>query len=252
MSPEAWNALSVESYPFLSHAFLKSLEQHGCLGRSAGWFPSHVLCENDDGRLVGALPMYLKSNSFGEFVFDWSWAQRTNARGSLLSQAVVASPFTPANGPRLLAAAGADRSAVAQVLIDSALAVARKFSLSSVHWLFGVDPELASHPELLAARVANFIGKTQATAILPIFLDTLTAKRRKEIKRERRQALDGGITVERIHGDQADGATWQLFHRLYRRTFAKHGNHAALTRTFFAELDGRWAAGSADGGASRE
>jgi predicted N-acyltransferase len=237
LSPQAWNALSVEPYPFLRHEFLQALEAHDCLGRYVGWFPRHLVCEEDTGRLIGALPMYLTANSFGEFVFDWSWAHAHERCGlKYYPKAVIASPFTPANGPRLLIAAEADRETAATALIDAALTAARKLGLSSAHWLFGTDPELAAHPELLARKGCQFHWENPGYRDFEDFLDTLTAKRRKEIRRERRQAAEAGLSIERLPGDRASDADWRQFHQLYQITFDKHGNHAALTCAFFAGL----------------
>jgi predicted N-acyltransferase len=135
-----------------------------------------------------------------------------------------------------LVAPQVDRGTVASALIDEGIEAARTLGLSSLHWLFGTDPELGAHPELLARKGCQFHWENPGYRDFEDFLDTLTAKRRKEIRRERRQALSAGLTIERVRGDHAEEGLWREFHRLYRRTFDKHGNHAALSAGFFEEL----------------
>jgi predicted N-acyltransferase len=237
VAPAAWNSLSVEGYPYLRHEFLAALEQQACLGHTVGWFPCHLLCEDGDGHLVGALPMYLKTNSFGEFVFDWAWAQAHERAGrDYYPKLVVASPFTPATGPRLLVATGADRNTVVPALIGAALGWAEESRVSSLHWLFGTDIELGAFPGLLPRLGCQFHWQNPGYRDFEDVLQNLTSKRRKEIRRERRQIATAGVTLERLRGQDAEDCTWELVHRLYRLTFAKHGNYAALSLGFFRQL----------------
>jgi uncharacterized protein len=240
ISAAAWNSLGVDGYPFLRHEFLLALEQRGCLGRSVGWFPSHLVCEDDSGGLLGALPMYLKANSFGEFVFDWSWAEAHEKSGrDYYPKLVVASPFTPATGPRVLVGPAGPRETIANTLIDGALGIAAELRISSVHWLFGTDTELDAAPRLLTRKGCQFHWENCAFRDFEDFLERLTSKRRKEIRRERRKVEEAGLAIERIHGHEADDADWRFFHRLYRSTFARHGNFPALRLDFFREIGER-------------
>lgn len=237
IAPATWNALGLGGEPFVRHEFLHCLEQQGCLGRHVGWFANHLVCEDEGGHLLGTSPLYLKTNSFGEFVFDWSWASAHERLGlAYYPKAVIAVPFTPASGPRLLVAPGSDRETVARCLIGGAIRIAQKLRISSVHWLFSHDPDLAAMPELLVRKGCQFHWENRRYRDFGDFLDTLSAKRRKEIKRERRRVADAGISVTRIRGSDASEAQWALFHRFYRSTFAKHGNYAALRYDFFREL----------------
>jgi hypothetical protein len=237
LSAAQWGSLATHGNPFLSYGFLSALERQRCLGQRVGWFPRHLTLWNGGGGLLGAMPMYLKANSFGEFVFDWSWAQAHERGGlSYYPKAVVCAPFTPATGPRLLVAESADRESVAGTLIEAAIRVAEHNRLSSVHWLFGCDPELRSFPGLMSRKGCQFHWENRGYRDFDDFLDALTSKRRKEIRRERRQAQDARLEIRRIAGDEASDADWELFHRLYRRTFLKHGNFAALTRDFFVTV----------------
>ncbi len=240
VAPDVWDAMSADGNPFLCHAFLSALEQRGCLGRRVGWYPHHLIFEDDDGRPVAAMPMYLKANSFGEFVFDWSWAEAHERVGvPYYPKAVIAAPFTPATGPRLLVSPCVERPTVAPLMIDAAIRSAEELGLSSVHWLFGNDVELAASPALLARKGCQFHWENPGYRDFNDFLDTLSAKRRKEIKRERRRVAEAGVSMVRVSGQDAKDADWELFHRLYRRTFAKHGNYAALRLDFFRDLGHR-------------
>ena len=133
---QAWDRLAGEDNPFLRHSFLHALERNGCVGDEHGWRAHHLLLEHDE-RLVGACPMYLKSHSYGEFVFDWGWADAYERNGlRYYPKLLCAVPFTPATGPRLLAAPGADRGLVTRALVSAAVQIAEQADLSSVHWLF--------------------------------------------------------------------------------------------------------------------
>lgn len=237
LSGPQWGSLATHGSPFLSYGFLSALERQRCLGQRVGWFPRHLTLWDGGGGLLGAMPLYLKANSFGEFVFDWSWAQAHERIGlAYYPKAVVCAPFTPATGPRLLVAESADRDSVAVSLIEAAIRVAEHNRLSSVHWLFGCDPELRSFPALMPRKGCQFHWENRGYRDFDDFLDTLTSKRRKEVRRERRQANHAQLEIRRIAGDQASDADWELFHRLYRHTFLKHGNFAALTRDFFVSV----------------
>ncbi|TPW16893.1 MAG: hypothetical protein FD130_874 [Halothiobacillaceae bacterium] len=147
----SWNALAGDDNPFLRHEFLAALERHHCVGEQAGWWPQHLLVE-EEGQLLGAVPMYLKNNSYGEFVFDWDWAEAYERNGlRYYPKLVVAIPYTPTSGPRLLVADGAQRDSVANLLIQGALEHAHHLKLCS------------------GARVTNTTGATPVIAILMTF-----------------------------------------------------------------------------------
>jgi predicted N-acyltransferase len=171
----AWNALAGGRYPHLRHEFLRALEEFGCLGEAVGWLPCHLIFE-DAGRLAAAMPMYLKFNSFGEFVFDWSWANAYERAGlDYYPKLVIASPFTPATGPRLLMAPGHDDAALAASCIETAIAYARSVGVSSCHWLFATDQPLLNSPQLLVRQGYQFhwhnrgLRGFRALSVLPQF-----------------------------------------------------------------------------------
>lgn len=240
IDPAAWNGLGVSGFPFMRHEFLTALEQRRCLGRSVGWFPCHLIGEDEERQLIAGAPMYLKANSFGEFVFDWSWARAHEQRGlDYYPKLVIASPFTPATGPRVLVTPDADRRAVAGSLIDATLRSARELGVSSAHWLFGTDLELGDSPHLMVRKGCQFHWENAGYRDFDEFLARLTAKRRKEIRRERRLVEGAGLQIERVPGDRVDDEDWAFFHHLYRATFARHGNYPALSLEFFRELGRR-------------
>ena len=139
-----WNALARADNPFLSHEFLAALEHSGCVGREAGWLPVHLTARNPAGQLLGAVPMYLKDNSYGEYVFDWGWADAFHRSGiPYYPKLVAAAPFTPATGPRLLLGAHADPD-IGDQLIAAALELVERTGASSLHWLFTTEEQTAA------------------------------------------------------------------------------------------------------------
>ena len=235
--PEAWNALGVSGYPPLRHEFLLALETEGCLRPEIGWTPWYLVLEASDGRLCGALPLYLKDNSFGEFVFDGAWADAHERAGiAYFPKLVVASPFTPATGPRLLTASGDDATEVARRLIDAARALAERQGIASLHWLFATDAALAASPGLHRRVGCQFHWHNRGYETFDDFLAQLTSKRRKEILRERRQVHEAGVVMSQTSGTTVTLKEWEAFHALYCHTFAKFGNYPALTLGFFTRV----------------
>lgn len=237
VEPGAWNALAGGAYPFLRHEFLGALEEQGCLSPRIGWVPHHLVVEDGNGRLAAACPMYLKFNSFGEFVFDWVWADAYERAGlAYYPKLVVAAPFTPATGPRLLLAPEARTESLAAEVLDIAIDTACSEGVSSLHWLFATDPLLLESPQVLKRMGCQFHWENRDYANFDDFLRELTAKRRKEIQRERRQVRDAGVELVRMRGDSVDSEIWHTVYELYCTTFAKHGNYPALTEGFFRNI----------------
>lgn len=235
---EEWNALEGTDNPFLRYEFLSALEHQGCVGAHIGWLPRHLLAEDEQGRLWGAVPMYLKYNSFGEFVFDWAWADAwERAGGRYYPKLVVAAPFSPVTGLKLLLRAGASE-AWGKRLIQAAITLAEKWGVSSLHWLFPSQAE-AQRLEgcgLLLRQGYQFHWHNQNYRDFNGFLESLTAKRRKEIRRERRQVQQQGIEVKMIRGDEASDSEWRAMEGFYRATFEAKGNYPSLTLPFFKSL----------------
>jgi len=234
-----WNALVQDGNPFLSHEFLSALERHQCVGERTGWLPRHVVCAADNGQLLGAAPLYLKDNSYGEFVFDWSWAEAYHRHGlAYYPKLVSAIPFTPATGPRLLVAADADRASVVAALIEQTYEYARRHKLSSIHWLFTTpqDTDALLERHFMRRLGCQFHWQNPGYRDFSDFLDTLTAKKRKNIKRERRLVQDADLELSILSGAELSTAPWQLIHRFYCDTFYRLGGIATLTLPFFEDL----------------
>jgi len=241
-----WNALAGTDIPFLRHEFLSALETHHCVGETAGWIPQHLLLFDtidQEEKLVGAVPQYLKTNSYGELVFDWAWAEAYHRSGRhYYPKLVVAIPYTPATGPRLLFAPEAEQKSVVDKLINFSIEHAKKLQVSSLHYLFphdgdlehlkrqGLMPRLACqfhwHNDPLNNGYKNFDD----------YLARFTSSKRKKIKRERRQVVESGVTISRLHGDELSEIQWRAVHRHYASTFDRHSGYATLSLDFFLEL----------------
>ena len=233
----AWDALRPDDNPFLSHAFLLALEDTGCVQPDWGWQPHH-LGLYEDGELVAAAPLYLKSNSHGEFVFDWSWASAwERAGGEYYPKLLNAVPYSPVPGPRLLAGNGERAPALQRALVQAMRAEAARMGLSSVHANFLLPTELdAFDAQWLARSDVQFHWHNHGYPHFPDFLATLNHKKRKNILRERSQVDTSGLMIEWRSGDSLSHGEWQQVHALYEATFDAKGNHAALTAGLFSRL----------------
>lgn len=237
-----WNRLVGDDSPFLRHEFLAAMEEHGCVGETMGWVPRHLALRDASGRLVAAAPCYLKFNSYGEFVFDWSWADAYRRHGlSYYPKLVVASPYTPATGPRLLTGDSPDRATYARALIQGAIQVAEGARVSSLHWLFTAADEqaLLEQAGLLRRVGCQFHWHNQGYASFDELLGRFTSEKRKKVKRERRRVTDAGVRIRRVRGDQVSEAEWVSFHRLYCETFDKRGGIPTLSLPFFQSIGER-------------
>lgn len=235
---QQWNALAGDSNPFLRHEFLVALERHQCVGAAAGWWPQHVVVEHA-GQLLGAIPMYLKNNSYGEFVFDWAWADAYHHAGlRYYPKLVVAVPYTPATGSRLLLADTPQRAQIADFLINGAIEHARRTKVSGLHWLFTNltdNAHLAQHG--LSQRLGyQYHWENQGYHDFDDFLKRFSAEKRKKIKRERRHVRDAGVVLELLNGYQINERQWDIFHGFYKSTFDEKGGIASLSPEFFKEL----------------
>lgn len=235
-----WNRLApADGNPFLRHEFLAALERHGCVGERWGWLPHHLVAY--EGKVpVGAVPLYLKYNSYGEFVFDWGWAEAYRRAGLRYYPKLVATiPYTPATGPRLLVAPGtADAARVRATLINGALDLTRELGASSLHWLF-TDPE--EMPQLASLGMARRVGcqfhwHNHGYRDFADFLDGFASAKRKKVRRERRRVAEAGIELEVLDGHRAKQSHWRIFYDFYRDTFDKLGGYATLSLQFFQAL----------------
>jgi predicted N-acyltransferase len=235
-----WDALADDDNPFASHAFLTALESSGSLRRELGWSPRHLVLECDGGPIAAA-PAYLKTNSHGEFVFDHAWAEAHERLGlAYFPKLLIAAPYSPVDGPRLLA--GSDAAAAAgrrTTLLDATIELARRERWSSVHVNF-VGRE--SEREALRAagwierRDVQFKWRNRGYATFDDFLARLNAKRRKEIRRERARVAADGWRFEWQDGTTLDAPALASVHAFYQLTFARKGNYPALTDACFSML----------------
>lgn len=230
-----WNALPGAGSPFLRHEFLHALESSGCATAETGWDARHVLLHGDDGRLVGALPLYLKPHSWGEFVFDFAWAEAYRRAGlAYYPRLVSAVPFTPATGPRLLAAGDEARAA----LVAAARELRIALGASSLHFLFPSPPDrdYLESARLMPRLDCQFHWRNEGYWTFDDFLAGFTAEKRKKLRRERRRVAESGIHCRTYPGGELDDAALDAIYRLHAVTFARHGNAPYLNRAFFGEL----------------
>ena len=233
----AWNALRPDDNPFLDHAFLSGLERLGCIRREWGWQPHH-LALHDNGTLIGAVPLYLKGNSHGEFVFDHAWAQAwERAGGPYYPKLLAAIPYTPVTGPRLLAGVADDAAAIRAQSVAALTAETQRLDLASAHVNFIAADEHATFGDDWMPRFDwQFHWSNRGYRDFADFLDALNHKKRKNIRAERALAARAGLQIEWRRGDNLDAGEWRTLHALYLTTFAAKGNHPALTEAFFRHL----------------
>ena len=228
-----WNALIASDYPFLQHDFLLALEQHDCL-QPWGWQPVIFQIHDEAGALVAACSSYIKDNSYGEFVFDWAWADAYQRHQIPYYPKLVTSiPFTPAQGARLLVKNN-DR-AIKLELIEMIKSFCVKHNLSSAHFLFCEDDDMAalSSDTMLSRFDYQYHWHNQNYTSFDDFLQTLTSKRRKNIKRERRIALQDGVHIEIIPGNDLSELQWKKLYEFYRITFLRKSGAPTFTLEFF-------------------
>ncbi len=231
---EQWNALLTSDYPFLRHEFLWALEHSGATSRRSGWEPSHLLVERN-GELIGHLPLYSKYHSYGEYVFDWAWADAWQRNGlAYYPKLLSAIPFTPATGPRLTLSEPAALADVCQFLKDHC-----ETSVSSLHVLFTSDEEDRGWGQQgLARRLApQYHWFNRGFDNFDDFLATFSSRKRKSLKRERRLVADQGVTLQRIAGPDITPELWRHFYHCYQMTYAKRSGHGGyLNQAFFEQI----------------
>lgn len=231
-----WDACAGADNPFVSHAFLHALEDSGSVGAEAGWLPHHLVIEDGDGVLQAAVPLYLKGHSQGEYVFDHGWAHAyEQAGGDYYPKLQASVPFSPVTGPRLLVPPGPDHGAMARTLISTLETVTKKLGVSSLHATF-VAPEQAEifkEAGWIIRRGQQFHWQNDGYATFDEFLATLTSRKRKNIRKERREVADAGLTVRALPGADIAPGDWDAFFRFYIDTYDRKWGYPYLTRGFF-------------------
>jgi len=236
IAPEAWDACAGDINPTVSHVFLNALEESGSTTARTGWAPQHLTFAGKGGSLVGAVPLYLKSHSYGEYVFDWGWADAyERSGGRYYPKLLSAVPFTPVPGPRLLVAPGAAAETKSH-LIAGMIELARRHKLSSLHVNFPHDEDFAAFAEagFLQRIGQQFHWTNQGYRDFDDYLAALNSRKRKAVKKERREALAGGIEIELLTGSDLTERAWDAFFRLYLGTTDRKWGSAYLTRRFFS------------------
>jgi len=226
-----WNALCAGD-PFTSHEFLSALIDTGCASSRTGWRPRIVLLEKGD-QLAGAMPLFLKTHSYGEYVFDWAWADAYQRHGlEYYPKLLCAVPFTPVTGPRLLARSEPDRARLLSAALEQAQEV------SSLHVLFppGGEARQMQAAGMLLRRTVQFHWENQGYADFDDFLSRMTRHRRKVIRQERRRVHEAGVAFRWLRGAEIARENWEFFERCYRRTYAAHRSSPYLNLEFFLRL----------------
>lgn len=235
-----WDACAGSDNPFLSHAFLLALEESGSACRETGWLPQHLVIENRDKELLGVVPMYLKSHSYGEYVFDHAWAAAyERAGGRYYPKLQVSVPFTPVTGRRLLVRPGTQAARTEDALIAGCRALAERLCLSSVHVAFPTEREWRrlGRAGFLLGTGLQFHWENQGYAEFDDFLSALSSRKRKTIRKERREARShDGLLFETLTGEAIEERHWDAFFRFYHATSDRNWGYPYLTRGFFSRL----------------
>ncbi|HSS70494.1 MAG TPA: GNAT family N-acetyltransferase [Casimicrobiaceae bacterium] len=229
----AWDRL-VGNRPLLSHAFLHALHDSGCAAPETGWTPNYITAWRGD-ELIGAMPLYLKSHSYGEYIFDWSWADAYRRHGRrYYPKLVSAIPFTPATGPRLIA----DDAGTRRVLLEGALALMREARLSSLHVLFPEATEAGEYERagMLLRTSMQFHWSNPGYRDFADFLSTMNHAKRKKIQQERRKLAATGVSFRRLRGAEIEPAHWAFFFRCYTTTYRQHHSTPYLSLEFFERI----------------
>jgi uncharacterized protein len=233
-----WDACAGDVNPTVSHAFLSILEESGSATARAGWAPQHLVLAGPGGRLVGAVPMYLKSHSYGEYVFDWGWASAyERAGGTYYPKLQVAVPFTPVPGPRLLLTPGRDGTA-RTTLAHGLVSAAEQLGVSSLHVTFCREDEWheLGAAGLLKRQGVQYHWHNRGYRDFDDFLASLKHGRRKTIRKERARVREQGLSIEVLTGDTLTPDIWDAFYPFYRSTVDKRWGGAYLSKRFFTRL----------------
>jgi predicted N-acyltransferase len=258
---EAWDACAGSANPFVSFDFLDILEQSGCAVERTGWAPQHISAEDEAGEIGAVMPLYLKSHSQGEYVFDWAWADAyERAGGRYYPKLLSASPFSPVTGPRMLVRGDIERDAGRRLLVGGALTLAERLEASSLHVTFPDEGDWSfmAGQGMLPRRDQQYHWHNAGYGDFDDFLAALSSSRRKTIRRERRDA-QGAAEIVALTGADLTEEHWDAFYGFYMDTGARKWGQPYLNRTFFSMLgermagkvllimarkDGRWIAGA--------
>ena len=234
-----WDACAGPDNPFVNHAFLAAMEESGSAKRKTGWLPQHLIMADPERRIVGVVPAYVKSHSYGEYVFDHGWAQAIErAGGRYYPKLQVSVPFTPATGPRLLVRPGADDAAVRKTLIAGLTAVAENRDLSSVHATFLQGQDRAAFEEAgwMIRIGCQYHWRNDGYATFDDFLGALSSRKRKDIRKERQKIAESDIEMVTLTGGDLKPEHWDVFYRFYIDTSDRKWGTPYLTQDFFQRI----------------
>ena len=233
---QAWNGLVVDNNPFLRHEFLQALEDHQCVSAEFGWYPQHVALY-DQGSLIAAMPLYAKTNSYGEFVFDHSWAQAWQSVGlAYFPKWVSSMPYAPVTGSRFLIAPDQNADQIRALLVHHLQTLAQEQKVSGWHILFAEANDQAwlnQQACWLIRHDCHFHWFNRHYQTFDDFLTQLKPKKRKNIKQERRKVQEAGVTLRRLNGHTASEQDWRDFASFYQKTFSEKHSLATLNQGFF-------------------
>ena len=233
-----WDALDATGNPFVRHSFLAALEATGCVGGDTGWTPRPLVMRDAAGRLAGAVPLFEKQHSWGEFVFDWHWAQAYTRIGlDYYPKLLAAIPYTPVTGPRLLAHA-TDAEGMRPRLARALIAAARERRCSGVHVNFTTDEDQLALEQagFLRREDCRFVWHNRGYPDFDGYLASFRSDKRKKLRRERRRVAEAGITIETRAGEEVSRPLWAQIFAFSERTFLQHGNFHYLNAAFLARV----------------
>ena len=233
-----WNACAGSDNPFVQHAFLNALETSGSVTPETGWLAQHILVKDEEGIPTACAPLYLKNHSYGEYIFDWGWADAfQRAGGAYYPKLQAAIPFTPATGPRLLVKQGASDEYF-EILVSAMLKIAKQHGVSSLHLTFLTKEEWKRLGNLsfMQRTSSQFHWENKNYRDFDDFLDSLISRKRKSIKKERRRVYEEGIELCCLTGDELSEEKWDIFYGYYTDTIDRKWGRSYLTRDFFSIL----------------
>lgn len=245
VSQKAWDRCAGTSHPFTRHAFLSALEDSGSATAETGWQPQHLIIETPKGDILGASPLYLKNHSYGEYVFDWGWADAfERAGGNYYPKLQCSVPFTPVTGARFLIPdmTGTEQKiALKQALGGAMVQLADRMDVSSIHVTFTRKEEwkLLTDVGFLQRIGQQFHWYNNDYRTFDDFLGELTSRKRKQIRKERRSILDKNLTIKTLSGAEIEERHWDAFYKFYLSTTDKKWGSSYLTRSFFTLLGER-------------
>jgi len=235
VAAEEWDACAGSDNPFVAHAFLDALERSGSATAGTGWLPRHLVARDGAGKVAACAPVYLKGHSYGEYVFDWGWAEAwQRAGGRYYPKLQCAVPFTPVTGPRLMARG----QAAGEALVAALVGIAQSRHLSSVHVTFPTqgEAEMLERAGFLLRLGCQYHWRNRGYSGFEGFLADLSSRKRKQIRHERQAVAASGVRLSTLVGADVKARHWDAFHRFYRMTVDRKWGDAYLKREFFEIL----------------